>query len=77
MTVKNACNTRVSAARTQVGTAMASNSSPSYGETEAFERGMRAFACASQQPNLYRALLKGGEIAVQVSDGFDAAKIIF
>jgi hypothetical protein len=39
--------------------------------------GMRAFECSSQRPNLYRALLKGGEIAVQVGDGFDAAEIIF
>ena len=37
----------------------------------------RAFEGSSQRPNLYRALLKGGEIAVQVSDGFDAAEIIF
>jgi hypothetical protein len=37
----------------------------------------RAFGCSSQRRHLYRAPLKGGQIAVQVSDGFDAAEIIF
>jgi hypothetical protein len=70
MTVKNACNKRVYPARTPGGTQRASNSPQAHGETRAFEY-------SSQRRNLYRALLKGGEIAVQMGDGFDAAEIIF
>ena len=37
----------------------------------------RAFEYSRQRRNQYRARLKGGEIAVEMSDGFDAAEIIF
>jgi hypothetical protein len=56
---------------------MASDASHALGETGACDGETRALECSSQRPNLHRAQLKGGEIAVQVRYGFDAAEIVF